>query len=265
MSDQPQLEAEIIESPEALASEPAEAPEDWAARLERCQDVLNYRFRDLGLLTAALTHASSASHRLASNERLEFLGDSILGMIVCERLYQDYPEYLEGDLTRVKSVVVSRETCANISRRLGLAEFMILGKGMGGDLSLPPSLLADVWESLLAAIYLDGGFEAARQFATPHVLPEIVRSADSRLNENYKSLLQQIAQRNYSAAPHYHLLGERGPDHKKAFKVAAQIGAKRFPAAWGRNKKEAEQRAASNALCAIRGEPAPFACDEESS
>jgi ribonuclease-3 len=146
---------------------------------------------------------------------------------------------------------------------LGLAEFMILGKGMGTDMALPPSLLADVWESLLAAIYLDSGFETAKAFAIEHVAPEIAKAADGGTNENYKSLLQQVAQRQYGAAPHYHLLGERGPDHKKAFKIAAQIAGKRFAAAWGRNKKEAEQRAASNALCALRGEPPPFACEED--
>ena len=115
------------------------------------------RFRDKELLRAALTHASGAQHRLASNERLEFLGDAILGAVVCEMLFHQYPEYLEGDLTKIKSIVVSRQTCAKISEALGLEEFLILGKGMTTHPSVPPSLLSDVFESLMAAIYLDGG------------------------------------------------------------------------------------------------------------
>src|SRR5438477_7321162 len=114
-----------------------------------CEDVLNYTFRDPTYLREALTHASGANHRLVSNERLEFLGDSILGAIVCELLFVKFPEYLEGDLTRIKSVVVSRRTCAKISQALGLDEFLVLGKGMGGQDETPSSALADVFESLI--------------------------------------------------------------------------------------------------------------------
>src|SRR6476619_1362568 len=118
-----------------------------ASPQERCERRIGYVFRDKALLRAAFTHASGAEHRLASNERLEFLGDAILGAVVCEMLFHRYPEYLEGELTRVKSVVVSRQTCARISGRLGLQEFLILGKGMAGSVRLPESLLADVFES----------------------------------------------------------------------------------------------------------------------
>src|SRR6266550_4601158 len=107
--------------------------------LEACQRVLIYRFRDLSFLKSALTHASGADHRLASNERMEFLGDAILGAVVCELLYSQYPDYLEGDLTKIKSVVVSRQTCAKISEALGLQEVLILGKGMSSHSSVPPS------------------------------------------------------------------------------------------------------------------------------
>src|SRR5215475_11381461 len=133
-----------------------------AGELERCERRIGYEFRDKSLLGAALTHASGAQHRLASNERLEFLGDAILGAVVCELLYTQYPDYLEGDLTKVKSVVVSRQTCAKISEALGMQEFLVLGKGMTTHPTVPPSVLADVFESLVAAIYLDGGHEAAR-------------------------------------------------------------------------------------------------------
>src|SRR5271157_5393216 len=129
--------------------------------LQGCEERVGYTFSDKSLLLAALTHASGAEHRLASNERLEFLGDAILGAVVCELLYRQYPEYLEGELTRVKSVVVSRQTCARISEALGMQEFLILGKGMTTHPTVPSSLLADVFESLVAAVYLDGGSAAA--------------------------------------------------------------------------------------------------------
>ena len=229
--------------------------------LQRCERRIGYVFQDKSLLSAALTHASGAQHRLASNERLEFLGDAILGAVVCELLYCQYPEYLEGDLTKIKSVVVSRQTCAKISEALGLQEFLILGKGMTTHPSVPPSLLADVFESLAAAIYLDGGDPAAREFISRFMGPEIELAAAGELGGNYKSLLQQMSQRENGSTPLYLLLDEKGPDHSKCFKVCAQIGSERYLAAWGRNKKEAEQRAARNALAEINGEPVPFPSD----
>src|SRR5271165_4250806 len=141
--------------------------------LQGCEERVGYTFTDKRLLQAALTHASGAEHRLASNERLEFLGDAILGAVVCELLYRQYPQYLEGDLTRIKSIVVSRQTCAKISEGLGMQEFLILGKGMTTSPSVLPSLLADVFESLVAAMYLDGGDEVARAFLERHMAPEI--------------------------------------------------------------------------------------------
>ena len=240
------------------ASQPNEAP---LTLLEKLQQRINYRFHDQGLLLASLTHASGAEHRLASNERLEFLGDAILGAVVCEILYHQYPEYLEGDLTRIKSIVVSRLTCAKISAALGMQEFLILGKGMTTHPSVPSSLLADVFESLVAAIYLDGGDAAARAFIVHTIGPEIELAAEGETGSNYKSLLQQLAQREHGTTPTYQLLDEKGPDHSKCFKVAAQIGGNRYQAAWGRNKKEAEQRAARNALSQLGGEVPPFASD----
>ena len=229
--------------------------------LERCERRIDYTFRDKNLLFAALTHASGAQHRLASNERLEFLGDAILGAVVCEFLYRLYPDYLEGDLTKIKSVVVSRQTCAKISEALGLQEFLLVGKGMTTSPSIPPSLLADVFESLVAAIYLDGGDDASRGFIERFIGPEIELAAAGELGGNYKSLLQQLAQREVGSTPTYQLLDEKGPDHSKCFKVSAQIARQRFQAAWGRNKKEAEQRAARNALAELNNEPVPFPSD----
>ena len=234
------------------------------AALEQCQERIGYRFANPRLLEAALTHASGADHRLASNERMEFLGDAILGAVVCERLYHQFPEYLEGDLTKLKSVVVSRQTCAKISQALGLKEFLILGKGMTTNPVVPTSLLADVLESMIAAIYLDGGTEPASRFIDTYIGPEIELAAAGEAEGNYKSLLQQFSQREHGITPTYHLLDEKGPDHSKCFKMTAQIDKQRFPPAWGRTKKESEQRAAHNAICAIHNEPIPYPSDESS-
>jgi ribonuclease-3 len=229
--------------------------------LEECQQAIGYRFRQPDLLRSALTHASGANTRLASNERMEFLGDAVLGLITCEQLYLRFPDDQEGDLTKVKSVVVSRRTCARFSRALNLGDFLFLGRGMHQQTVVPSSMLADVYESLVAAIYLDGGLEAARTFILKHLGPEIEQVAEGAHGGNFKSLLQQVAQREFNATPQYLLLDEKGPDHSKCFKIAAVIGRHTYAGAWGRNKKEAEQKAAMNALAQINGDPVPFEAD----
>jgi ribonuclease-3 len=232
------------------------------ADLEACQAQLGYLFHDVRLLEAALTHASGVQHRLASNERMEFLGDAILGLVVCERLFHQYPEYSEGELTKIKSVVVSRDTCARLSDALALQDYLILGKGMAADPTVPRSVLAAAFESLVAAIYMDGGMTAAERFILGHVLPEIESAVSCEFGGNFKSLLQQLAQREHGVTPNYLLLDEKGPDHAKCFKIAAQIGGRRFAAAWGKSKKESEQRAAHNAINQLRGEPEPYPTDD---
>jgi ribonuclease-3 len=225
--------------------------------LKECQEALGYRFRQIDLLRAALTHASGANTRLASNERLEFLGDAVLGLITCEQLYLRFPDYQEGDLTKIKSVVVSRRTCARISRELNLGEFLFLGKGMHLHTAVPPNMLADVFESVVGAVYLDGGLDAARALILKYLGPEIEAVAEGA-HGNYKSLLQQVAQREFGATPQYVVLDEQGPDHSKCFKMAVTIARRTYTGAWGRNKKEAEQKAAMNALAEINGEPLPY-------
>jgi len=230
--------------------------------LEVCQEKLGYKFQNMQLLTDALRHASGVSNRLASNERMEFLGDAILGVVVCEQLYLQYPEYLEGELTKVKSVVVSRDTCARISERIGLHEYLILGKGMAADPTIPRSVIAAALESLIAAIYLDGGMTPAKAFILRHVALEIEQTVSGEFGGNYKSQLQQFAQREHGVTPMYMLLDEKGPDHSKCFKVAAQVSQQSFPPAWGKSKKESEQRAAHNAISTINGDEAPYPCEE---
>src|ERR1051326_6879880 len=158
--------------------------------LEECQKAIGYQFRQPDLLRASLTHTSGADTRLASNERLEFLGDAVLGLVTCEQLFLRFPDYQEGDLTKIKSVVVSRRTCARISKVLNLGDYLFLGKGMHLHTAVPASLLADVFESLVAAIYLGGGLEAARGFILRHVGPEIEQMGEGAHGGNFKSLLQ---------------------------------------------------------------------------
>jgi ribonuclease-3 len=230
-------------------------------RLEQCENVLGYRFRDCELLRRCLTHASVARTRLASNERLEFLGDAILGLVVCELLFRQFPEESEGELTRMKSALVSRHTCAAISERLGLESFLYLGKGLSTHRRLPRSILAAALESLVAGVYLDGSLEAARRFIADFMEPEVEKLGALNEGRNFKSLLQQIAQKSFGETPVYRVLDEKGPDHSKCFKVAAMIGSHAYPAAWGPSKKAAEQRAACNALFDIEGAELPYSAD----
>ncbi|WP_437206404.1 ribonuclease III [Planctomicrobium sp. SH664] len=226
-------------------------------QLEKCQLILGHRFRNPGLLLRCLTHASAARTRLESNERLEFLGDAILGAVVCEMLFQRFPESSEGELTRIKSVVVSRSTCARIVQELRLQEFFILGKGIATNAQMPTSILATAFEALIGGVYLDAGYEAAREFIRRMILDEVDAAAESAIGVNYKSLFQQRTQRTFGETPLYQVLDEKGPDHSKCFQVGAVVGNRVFPPAWGSSKKIAEQRAAHNALSDLDGEPLP--------
>jgi ribonuclease-3 len=215
---------------------------------QEAERILDYRFKRPELLSEALTHASVADDRLRSNERMEFFGDAILGCVVCEYLYHNFPEDLEGELTKIKSSVVSRRCCAEVSDAIGLTDLLSLGKGMHNREQLPSSLAAAVYESVVAAIYLDGGDEPARRFILEHMAPRIKEAAASAHQENFKSLLQQHAQKVLEQLPSYRLLDEKGPDHAKCFLVCVEIGGTHYKSAWAANKKEAEQSAALLAL-----------------
>ncbi len=227
--------------------------------VERCELRLGYRFNDPSLIIEAVTHSSFADSRLNSYERMEFLGDSVLGFVVCEYLFHEFPEYLEGDLTKIKSNVVSRRTCAKIGRAMKLQELLVVGKGVGSSSGqVPASLLANVFESIVGAIFLDGGVTAARNFLMPFVVRHVEEADGGGLDVNYKSQLQQYAQKRFGLPPFYQLLADWGPDHSKWFNVSAQVNKKTFCPAWGKNKKIAEQRAAANALAELAGEEPPF-------
>jgi ribonuclease-3 len=229
-----------------------------SAKLARCQEIIGYEFKDESLLLSALTHASGATHRLDSNERLEFLGDAVLGLTVCLWLYDDYPEYNEGDLTKIKSAVVSRRACGKVACILGLDRCLIVGRGVTRNRSFPRSLVSDVFESVVAAMYIDGGAEIITERLKEWLAEEVRHAVESQGAGNFKSTLQQYAQRELSNTPIYRMVRESGPDHRKSFLIAAVIADRQFTAAWGSNKKDAEQRAASNALAELHSQPLPY-------
>lgn len=218
---------------------------------EKAQQILRHQFEDIGLLDLALRHASISESRLDSNERLEFLGDAILGMIVCERIFLRFPEYLEGEMTKIKSLAVSRKICAKVAIDLGLDQLILVGKGMMTQPKLPQSLAAAVLESVIAAIYLDGGMAAVRRFLEPILDPHLDAAVDSGHQHNFKSVLQQHAQQAMGLSPNYRILDEKGPDHAKAFHIAVELNGTRYEPCWGQSKKAAEQSAALNALTAM--------------
>ncbi len=216
--------------------------------LEAAQRVLGYRFNDLDLLALALTHASTADERAKSNERLEFLGDSVLGMVVVEMIYRRFPEMLEGEMTKIKSMVVSRETCAGLATELGLDRLLVTGKGISGSGAMPGSIAAAALESLVGALYVDAGFDRTAAWIRPLVEPIVERASNSGHQRNFKSVLQQHAQQDFGSTPRYVTLDEKGPDHAKAFKICVELDGRRFEACWGQTKKKAEQEAALAAL-----------------
>mgnify|MGYP003700447229 FL=1 len=216
--------------------------------LSELERVLGYEFQDKEVIQRAMRHASISDSRLDSNERLEFLGDSVLGLIACERIYEKFPNLLEGEMTKIKSSVVSRKTCARIADDLELERFMQVGKGMQTAGDLPRSLGAAALEAVIAAIYTDAGLKETRRFLTPLIDPVIDAAARSGHQQNFKSVLQQHAQQLLGTTPQYRILDEKGPDHAKAFKIGVELAGRQHEASWGQSKKQAEQAAALNAL-----------------
>ena len=212
---------------------------------------LGYRFRNITLLQNALTHSSYANERwhdgLKSNERLEFLGDSILGMVVAEYLFRSFPDRPEGELTRMRADMVCEKSLAAVADRLKLGEYLLLGHGeerLGGRTRA--SILADAVESVIAASFLDGGMEAARGIITRFILSDV---PVKRLhNADYKTMLQELVQQKKNQSMVYTLVGESGPDHDKHFEVELSLNGAVVGRGSGSSKKRAEQDAAHSAL-----------------
>jgi ribonuclease-3 len=214
----------------------------------KLQDRIGYAFQDPSLLERALTHPSSTVEEDSDNERLEFLGDAVLNLCIARTLYERNPKWSEGRLTQVKSVVVSTQTLARVAEGLCLRKLGRLGKGLPADEPLPPSVNANLFEAVCGAVYLDGGIDAARTFILRLLDGEIRATTENGHEPNYKSSLQQFAQRALSLTPHYRVVSATGPDHGKVFQIVAVIGMRTFPPGVGRSKKEAEQAAAKEAL-----------------
>ncbi len=216
--------------------------------LQQIEQIIGYTFSNRNLLAKAFTHSSAVDNRLLSNERLEFFGDAVLAAVICQALFERFPGYLEGDLTKIKSMLVSRGTCARVAKQLGLQKFLKVGKGMASGRALSSSLVAGLLEAVIAAIYVDSGFDATRSFIL-RTFASLLDRADAEQDQgNFKSLLQQYAQQQFNATPVYTLLDEKGPDHNKCFESGVILADRHFLSAWGTNKKEAEQKAAFNAL-----------------
>jgi len=220
--------------------------------LRQLEQLLDYQFSDVSLVEEALMHSSQAASRLKSNERLEFFGDSVLAIVICEYLFNRFPTYLEGDFTKIKSMLVSRKTCSKLANKMGLAKFVNVGKGMATAKAMEGSISAGALESIIAAVYLDGGFEAAQKVILRIFEPAIKDADANHHQDNFKSMLQQHSQQNLSSTPTYELLDEKGPDHNKCFECAVLIGPQRFESAWGVTKKDAEQAAACKALIELK-------------
>ncbi len=219
--------------------------------MKELEDKLEYHFKKPEYLKTALTHSSFANEsKIAggSNERLEFLGDSILGVVVADYLFRNFPDLPEGDLTKKRAALVCEKACCGFSQQLGVGKYLLLSHGeqnSGGRTR--PSILADAFESILAAIYLDGGMEEARKFILRFILP-LLQASKPKTFKDYKTSLQEIVQKNPEETLEYVLTGESGPDHDKHFTVEVRLDNNAIGKGGGRSKKEAEQQAAREAL-----------------
>ncbi|MCD7755719.1 MAG: ribonuclease III [Firmicutes bacterium] len=222
--------------------------------IKELEESIDYRFDNITLLQNALTHSSYANERwhnsLMSNERLEFLGDSILGMVVADYLYRSFPDRPEGELTRMRADMVCEKTLALVANRLELGRHLLLGKGeeLGGGRNRD-SILADAVESVIAACYLDGGMDAANQFIQKFILVNV--PVTKLHNADYKTALQELVQQKRNQVLSYHLVGESGPDHDKQFRVELTLNDRVVGVGIGSSKKRAEQDAAHAAMDAL--------------
>ena len=222
------------------------------------QEKIEIEFDDLELLTRALTHKSYANERreqsLKDNERLEFLGDAVLDLIVNQYLFVQYPNYPEGELAQIRSVVVSALTLAEKSREIDLGKYLLLGKGeeaTGGRER--NSILADAFEALIGSIYLDQGLEVAQDFILELLIPNINMVEQGNHIQDYKTLLQELLQKNSDHRPQYEVIKEEGPDHNKLFTVQVKFKGEVLGVGTGSSKKRAQQSSAKEAIEKVDG------------
>lgn len=225
-----------------------------ASQLRKLEKVISYSFKKDHRLITALTHSSVKDEDHPSNERMEFLGDAVLGLVVTEYLYKNYPEMDEGEMTAVKSVVVSSDSLLKIAKEIDLKKYIAVGKGITKKRTIPTSLIANAVEALIGAIYIDSGYRASKKFILTHVESMVGKVMKKRSKASYKSQLQNYAQKMFAATPHYVLISEEGPDHKKTFELSAVVKKKKYPPGKGKTKKIASQSAARIALRILQEE-----------
>jgi len=207
------------------------------------------RFRKLDFLNLAFSHRSfsnESKESIENNEKLEFLGDSVLGLVVSEYLYKNLPGKNEGDLARIKSFVVSEDSLAGIAKILKIDNFILIGKGeeySGGRSK--KAILADCTEAVIGAYFLDSGFKSSQVFILKYLVPEITKVLENRHKKDYKTLLQEYVQKKYKNYPKYSLIKKVGPDHDRTFWIEVKVDGTLYGPGIGKNKKEAEQKAAS--------------------
>ncbi len=216
---------------------------------------IGYSFKDKRLLEAAFTHRSYLNENRSPgrehNERLEFLGDAVLELAVTEFLYAKYPDKPEGDLTAYRAALVNTQSISDAATKLGMNEFLLLSRGEARDTGRARLIiLANAFEALIGALYLDSGYLAARDFIGKQLFHKTDEVVAKRLWQDAKSRLQEISQETLGVTPTYEMVGETGPDHEKKFVVAAHLGSERVATGEGRSKQEAEQAAAEKALTA---------------
>ncbi len=223
---------------------------------DELEKILGFSFKNKDLLKTAFIHRSylneHSEENLPHNERLEFLGDSVLGFIVSEHLYLKYPNHPEGDLTNFRSSLVNARTLAEISQKLSLGKFLLLSKGeeaTGGRER--QYILANTFESLLGAIYLDSGVKNAHQLISQHLLPELDQIISKKLYKDFKSGFQELAQEKRNITPTYRVLNEEGPDHNRTFTVGVFLNEEKIAQGSGKSKQLAEQVAASEAIAKL--------------
>ena len=226
--------------------------------MEKLEEKLGYTFHDRRLLENALTHSSYANENKSkgetSNERLEFLGDSVLGMVVADHLYRTHPDMPEGELTRTRAALVCEDSLVEVAAQLELGQYLKLGRGVdAGGGRKRPSIQADAVEAVIAAVYLDGGIGSARKLITNFILTNNEREQEGAVRD-FKTALQELVQRESGRVLSYRLMGESGPDHAKVFSVEVDLNGRPIGAGEGRSKKEAEQNAAKAAMAKLKAE-----------
>lgn len=224
---------------------------DYAA----VEALLGFTFTDKEHVLSAITHRSylnenrTATH--AHNERLEFLGDAVLELVITDFLYNKYPDKPEGELTAVRAALVNTVSLADASTKLGINEYLLMSKGEAKDVGRARQyILANAFEALIGALYVDQGYEAAKEFIATHLFPKTEIIVEKRLWQDAKSRFQELAQEHANTTPTYKTLGQEGPDHDRIFTVGVCIGKEQIAQGTGRSKQEAEQQAAENGIVA---------------